>query len=62
MRDAGFDRFQVHFRHDLPIEEIEAWSKAVGAGNLWLAPKLAARRRRPRRVARAGAVHPPGHL
>jgi phosphoribosylanthranilate isomerase len=40
MRDAGFDRFQVHFRHDIAIEEIEAWSKAVGAGNLWLAPKL----------------------
>jgi phosphoribosylanthranilate isomerase len=40
MRDAGFDRFQVHFRHDLPIEAIEGWSKAVGAGNLWLAPKL----------------------
>ncbi len=40
MRDAGFDRFQVHFRHDLPIEAVEAWSKAVGAENLWLAPRL----------------------
>ncbi len=40
MRDAGFDRFQVHFRHDLPASSIEAWSRAVGAGNLWLAPKL----------------------
>ena len=40
MRDAGFDRFQVHFRHDLPIQASEAWSKAGGAGNLWLAPKL----------------------
>ena len=40
MRDAGFDRFQVHFRHDLPVRDIEAWSTAVGMGNLWLAPKL----------------------
>ncbi len=40
MREAGFDRFQVHFRHDLALETIEAWSGAVGAGNLWLAPKL----------------------
>ncbi len=40
MRDAGFDRFQVHFRHDLPIASIEAWSAAVGPRSLWLAPKL----------------------
>jgi phosphoribosylanthranilate isomerase len=40
MRDAGFNRFQVHFRHELPVGAIEAWSKAVGAENLWLAPKL----------------------
>ncbi len=40
MRDAGFDRFQVHFRHDLPAGLIEGWSKAVGPENLWLAPKL----------------------
>jgi len=40
MRDAGFDRFQVHFRHDLPVGVIEAWSKAVGVRNLWLAPRL----------------------
>jgi phosphoribosylanthranilate isomerase len=40
MRDAGFDRFQVHFRHDMPLRAIEAWSKAVGVGKLWLAPKL----------------------
>jgi phosphoribosylanthranilate isomerase len=40
MRDAGLERFQVHFRHDLPVAAIEAWSKAVGPANLWLAPKL----------------------
>lgn len=40
MRDAGLDRFQVHFRHDLPAGSIEVWSREVGAGNLWLAPKL----------------------
>lgn len=40
MREAGFDRFQVHFRHDTPHNVIEAWSAAVEPGNLWLAPKL----------------------
>jgi phosphoribosylanthranilate isomerase len=40
MGDAGIDRYQIHFRHELPIEAIEAWSLAVGAENLWLAPKL----------------------
>jgi phosphoribosylanthranilate isomerase len=37
---AGFDSFQVHFRHDLPLVTIESWSQAVGAARLWLAPKL----------------------
>jgi phosphoribosylanthranilate isomerase len=40
MRKAGFDRFQLHFRHDLPIQTVQEWSMAVGAANLWLAPKL----------------------
>jgi phosphoribosylanthranilate isomerase len=40
MRDAGFISFQIHFRHDLPLGAIEAWSKAVGVDKLWLAPKL----------------------
>jgi phosphoribosylanthranilate isomerase len=40
MADAGFDRFQIHFRHDLPMRRIEAWSQAVGPSKLWLAPKL----------------------
>jgi phosphoribosylanthranilate isomerase len=40
MRDAGFERFQIHFRHDIPQGVIEAWSRVVGAENLWLAPRL----------------------
>jgi phosphoribosylanthranilate isomerase len=40
MRDAGFDHFQVHFRHDLPLGRIEGWTHSVGAESLWLAPKL----------------------
>ncbi len=39
-REAGFDRFQVHFRHDLPLAALEAWSREAGAADLWLAPKL----------------------
>jgi phosphoribosylanthranilate isomerase len=37
---AGFDYFQVHFRHDFPFASLAAWSGAVGASHLWLAPKL----------------------
>ena len=33
---AGFDFFQIHFRHDFAPESIAAWSMAVGAENLWL--------------------------
>ena len=40
MKDAGFEHFQVHFGHDLPLGVIEGWSREVGADNLWLAPKL----------------------
>jgi phosphoribosylanthranilate isomerase len=40
IRDAGFDFFQVHFRHDLPAHTIEGWSREVGPKALWLAPKL----------------------
>jgi phosphoribosylanthranilate isomerase len=40
MRDAGFDFFQVHFRHDIPEATIEGWSREVGEKALWLAPKL----------------------
>ena len=37
---AGFDYFQIHFRHDLSLNQIEEWSAAVGSKRLWLAPKL----------------------
>jgi phosphoribosylanthranilate isomerase len=40
MREAGFERFQVHFRHDTPSEVIASWSGEVGPDSLWLAPKL----------------------
>jgi phosphoribosylanthranilate isomerase len=40
MRGAGFDIFQVHFRHDIPLAAIQAWSREAGIDNLWLAPKL----------------------
>jgi phosphoribosylanthranilate isomerase len=40
MLEAGFEKFQVHLRHDTPIDVIEAWSGEVGADRLWLAPKL----------------------
>jgi phosphoribosylanthranilate isomerase len=40
MAAAGFDFFQIHFRHDLATESVAAWSQLVGAGRLWLAPKL----------------------
>jgi phosphoribosylanthranilate isomerase len=40
MDAAGFDFFQIHFRLDLPVENVTAWSKIVGAERLWLAPKL----------------------
>lgn len=42
MEQAGFDFFQVHFRHDLPPSRLEGWSQAVGAERLWLAPRLPA--------------------
>jgi phosphoribosylanthranilate isomerase len=40
MRALGFDHFQVHFRHNLPLRRIEDWTHAVGAETLWLAPQL----------------------
>jgi phosphoribosylanthranilate isomerase len=40
MREAGLERFQVHFRHDTSLKVVEGWSEAVGPDNLWLAPKL----------------------
>lgn len=37
---AGFDRFQIHHRFDLPGATLAAWSEQVGRERLWLAPKL----------------------
>jgi len=39
-QEAGFDRFQIHARADLPLAVVRGWSEAVGARELWLAPKL----------------------
>jgi phosphoribosylanthranilate isomerase len=40
MSAVGFDFFQVHFRHDLPVATVASWVKTVGLERLWLAPKL----------------------
>lgn len=40
MNAAGFDFFQVHFRHDTPAFTVAAWAETVGVARLWLAPKL----------------------
>ncbi len=40
MKAAGFDYFQIHFKHGTPTERVAAWSTAVGPEKLWLAPKL----------------------
>jgi phosphoribosylanthranilate isomerase len=37
---AGFDFFQVHFRHDTPLSIVAGWTQAVGIDRLWLSPKL----------------------
>jgi phosphoribosylanthranilate isomerase len=39
-RAAGFGHFQIHAGHDVPLDRVRGWSEAVGAGALWLAPKL----------------------
>ncbi|WP_082780890.1 phosphoribosylanthranilate isomerase [Cephaloticoccus primus] len=37
---AGFDFFQVHFRHTVELARLRHWSAALRADRLWLAPKL----------------------
>src|SRR5262249_7924649 len=37
---AEFDRFQIHFRHDLPLARVRDWSAQAEPASLWLAPKL----------------------
>lgn len=39
--DAGFDRFQLHFRAETPLDQVAAWSEITTPGSLWLAPRLA---------------------
>lgn len=36
----NFHFFQLHFRHDLPVDTLAGWSEAVTPDRLWLAPKL----------------------
>ena len=40
LQSLGFDFFQIHFRAELPLAQIAAWSRTVGPERLWLAPKL----------------------
>ncbi len=40
MKEAGFDYFQIHFRHETPDTRLSDWSRLVGEKHLWLAPKL----------------------
>lgn len=35
-----FDRFQIHYKADLPVATIASWSALTGPARLWLAPKL----------------------
>jgi phosphoribosylanthranilate isomerase len=37
---AGFDCFQVHFRLEVPAEQVAAWAATVRREQLWLAPRL----------------------
>jgi phosphoribosylanthranilate isomerase len=40
MNAAGFNFFQIHFRHDLPATTVANWVETVGQDRVWLAPKL----------------------
>lgn len=42
VKDLGFDYFQLHFRPELGLGALEAWSECVGPTKLWLAPRLRA--------------------
>jgi phosphoribosylanthranilate isomerase len=37
---AGADFIQAHFPPEIPFRTLQAWSRAAGAGRLWLAPRL----------------------
>lgn len=38
-RDAGFDRFQLHFPADLEVSRLAEWRELVGRERIWLAPR-----------------------
>jgi len=38
--DQGFDRFQIHFRAELPAARVAEWSELITVDKLWLAPKI----------------------
>ena len=40
-QQEDFDRFQLHFRSDTPLETLTRWSERVMPSRLWLAPRLA---------------------
>lgn len=40
--EMGFELFQVHFNPQTPVKVISSWVETVGAGRLWLAPRLPA--------------------
>jgi phosphoribosylanthranilate isomerase len=40
LQRAGFDYFQIHFKHVVPVAVIAEWSRLVTSDKLWLAPKL----------------------
>lgn len=37
---ADFSLFQIHFRPELPEDQLADWSRRVGPDRLWLAPRL----------------------
>ncbi|WP_043586209.1 phosphoribosylanthranilate isomerase, partial [Geminisphaera colitermitum] len=37
---AGFDAFQIHFKHTVPRAQVMEWNEFIGRDRLWLAPKL----------------------
>lgn len=39
-RDAGFDSFQIHCDLDVSPNTLLTWSRLVGSGELWLAPRI----------------------
>jgi len=41
LQKHGFAAYQVHFRLDRPIDQVQAWSNRVGRERLWLAPRIA---------------------